>query len=252
MEGGSTGTSSAAGTYSPPESKLASGKQESTAGKSSKRGPRKLNKIGRRYQLAAELITTVPWLHNANRARIAWIIRDLADAGWTALEVQAAAERLPLPARGAFRPSGLLASRLASCHLLYTTQDRRRVLVEDWQDCHTAARDRHQEHALTSQGPSRQSVRNLMAEAVRRVQEAAWGPAPTDPPADEPDDPTPLRVEDLDKATVLDMRAEATRNPAFILDSIALGMTERDARRLFTNWLVDQAYAADARLTPAF
>jgi hypothetical protein len=29
-------------------------------------------------------------------------------------------------------------------------------------------------------------------------------------------------------------------------------MTERDARRLYTNWLVDQALAADRRLTPAF
>jgi DNA-binding transcriptional ArsR family regulator len=53
MEGGSTGTSSADRTYSPPESKLASGNGESSARKSVKRGPRKLNKIGRRYQLAA-------------------------------------------------------------------------------------------------------------------------------------------------------------------------------------------------------
>jgi hypothetical protein len=257
MEGGTSSTSSTGLTHSPPESKLASGQEKSPTPKQSKRGPRTLNRVGRRYQLAAELIRTVPWLHHANRARIAWIIRHVADAGWTSQEIQAAAERLPLPERGALRPSGLLASRLASCHLLYTTKDRRRVLVEDWRDFRAAEQDRHQEHATFAQGPTRQSVRNLMSEAIRRTRQIATGPIDDTGCHDVPAG-AETSLEDLDNELVTACRAEATADPAVITDALALGMSETDARQLYTHRLVDQALALQAinarraELAPAF
>ncbi|NUS26772.1 MAG: helix-turn-helix transcriptional regulator [Streptomyces sp.] len=274
MEGGSTDTSSADRTYSPPESKLASGQSESTTEKFNNcgqipnkgsqnpkklhKGDRKLNKVGRRYQLAAELIQLVPWLRRASTPRIAWIIRHVADAGWTALEVQAIAEQeRPILANQVRRPSGLLADRLGNLHNLYATPERRQTAVQAWQDSRSQEQARHGEaaqHADHVHGPTDADVRDLFREASRRVRQIAAGAPLVEPPAADVDDPAPLTIHDLDKATVLDMRAEGARNPAFILDSIDLGMTEQDARRLFTNWLVDQALAAQRRaeLTPAF
>jgi hypothetical protein len=52
-------------------------------------------------------------------------------------------------------------------------------------------------------------------------------------------------IDDLTRQEVIDLRAEAVGNPDLVLDMIqALG--ERDARRLYTNRLVDQALALEA------
>jgi DNA-binding transcriptional ArsR family regulator len=238
MQGGTSAGSSAAGTHSPSESKLASGEGKSPTPKQSKRGPRTLNKVGRRYQLARELTQTVPWMQGASVSRIAWIVRHVADAGWTALEVQAAAERLPVPARGAFRPSGLLASRLASCHLLYTTTDRRRVLVEDWQDSRRAAQDRHQDIHIPQQGPRSAAARRAMDEAFAAIQ--ARLTADTTPV-----DASPLTLEDLTRDEIVQMRVDAMADPDLILTSIELA-GEDYTRRLYTNRLVDQTLALEA------
>lgn len=262
MEGGSTGTSSADRTYSPPESKLASGNGESSTRKQSKRGPKKLNKVGRRYQLAKELIQLVPWLRNASIPRIAWIIRHVADAGWTALEVQAAAERL-VADREPRRPSAVLAYRLASCHLLYTTPEHRRMLVEDWQDSRRAEQARHDDTAGYDdfggdQGPSTTSVQALMREAARRVDEIAHGPRACDDEGafdiDCENGTPPLDLADLDPEWIKQVRKDAANDLSSITLALASGLNERDARRLYTNWLVDQALAAQRRadLTPAF
>jgi hypothetical protein len=257
MEGGSTGTSSAAGTYSPPESKLASGQEKSPTPKQSKRGPRTLNRVGRRYQLARELIQLVPWLKGASIPRIAWIIRHVADAGWTALEVQAAAERL-VSDREPRRPSAVLAYRLASCHLLYTTPERRKVLVQDWQDSRHAEQARHQDadySALNADHtPARVSVRSIVREAIRRTRQIAAGPVNDADCFDIPVEtaPEPVALEGMDRQTVLEMRAAAEIDPEFICNALATGMSEHDARRLFTNRLVDQALNAQRTLTPAF
>jgi hypothetical protein len=253
MQGGTSSGSSAAGTYSPSESKLASGEGKSTTPKSSKRGPRKLNQVGRRYQLARELTQTVPWLQGASVPRIAWIIRHVADAGWTGLEVQAAAERLPVPERGAFRPSGLLASRLASCHLLYTTPARRQVLVEDWQDSRRAAQDRHDDAGFTDLGEGPKSL------AARRAWDEAFNVISGRLAADMPEtELAPLSsIDDLTRQEVIDLRLEGMQRPEVVLDMIA-ALGERDARRLYTNRLVDQTLALEAiharrnTLAPAF
>ncbi|KFG02568.1 hypothetical protein IQ62_01225, partial [Streptomyces scabiei] len=134
MQGGTSTGSSTAGTHSPSEAKLASGSSQSPTPKSSKRGQRTLNRVGRRYQLARELIQMVPWLSRASAPRIAWIIRHAADAGWTALEVQAIAEWEPVHADDARRPSGLLAYRLGDRHQLFDTPAKRRTAVQAWQE----------------------------------------------------------------------------------------------------------------------
>jgi hypothetical protein len=252
MQGGTTRTSSAAGTHFPPEAELASGKAKSPTPKSSKRKPRPLNKVGRRYQLAGELIARVPWLKGASRARIAWIVRHVADAGWTALEVQAAAERL-VSDQEPRRPSAVLAYRLASCHLLYTTPERRRVLVEDWQDSRRAQQTRHAKNAFQDLGTGPRSVaaRRAVDEAFAAIQ-ARLAPA-----VEEPADQAPLMLEDLTKDEIVALRLDAMRDPALILSALEL-LGERDTRRLYTNRLVDQALALEAinnrrhTLTPAF
>lgn len=252
MEGGSTGTSSADRTYFPPESKLASGQEKSQHPKKAKRGQRTLNKVGRRYQLAAELIAQVPWLRGAAVPRIAWIIRHVADAGWTVLEVQAAAERL-VSDKEPRRPSAVLAYRLASCHLLYTTPGRRKMLVEDWQDSRRAEQSRHADTAFDDlgTGPKSPAARRAVDEAFAAIQARLTPQMPEV-------ELSPLdSIDDLTRQEVIDLRAEAVGNPDLVLDMIqALG--ERDARRLYTNRVVDQMLALDAinarhnTLTPAF
>ena len=259
MQVGTSSTSSANRTYSPPESKLASGRKSSPTPKRPKRGPRTLNKIGRRYQLARELIQLVPWLRSASVPRIAWIIRHVADAGWTALEVQAAAERL-VSDKEPRRPSAVLAYRLASCHLLYTTPERRKVLVEDWQDSRRAEQARHAEaaqHADHTHGPASITVQELYAEAVRRVdaiadrQEHGTDEHPLfEIQVDTAPDVLPL--EELDRAFIKLVRADAAKDLTTITAAIDSGLPESEARRLYTNWLVDQALAEARRLTPAF
>jgi hypothetical protein len=261
MQVGTSGTSSADRTYSPPESKLASGTGKSQPRKKPNRGPRKLNKIGRRYQLAKELIQLVPWMKGAAVPRIAWIIRHAADAGWTALEVQAIAEQdRPILAADVRRPSGLLADRLSSLHLLYTTPERRKTAVEAWQDSRIQEKARHAEaaqHADTVQGPASVSVRSLFGAAVRRPREIAAGPVDEAACHDIPAG-AETGLEELDAELVAACRAEALKDPSVITGAINSGLPERDARRLYTSRLVDQALALEAiasrnaTLPPAF
>jgi hypothetical protein len=254
MEGGSTGTSSAAGTYSPPESKLASGQEKSPTPKKAKRGPRKLNKIGRRFQVAAELIRTVTWLQHANRERIAWVIGKFTDNGWTAREIRAAAELTPLPARGVSRPSGLLASRLASKYLVFDTPSKRAELVAMWEDSRHAAQERHDEDGYSDlgQGPKSVAARRAMDEAFALIQERLTASTPT------VELPPLASIEDLTRDEIIAMRVEAMKDPQVIFDALE-DLGERDARRLYTNRLVDQTLALEAiharrsaTFTPAF
>ncbi|MGW3403423.1 helix-turn-helix domain-containing protein [Streptomyces zhihengii] len=246
MQGG-TSTSSTAGTTSlPPESELASGQADSPTPKSSSKG-RGLNRVGRRYQLARELIAQVPWLGRASVPRIAWIVRHVADAGWTVTEVQAIAEQdHPLTAADVRRASGMLAHRLKGVHQLYPTQEQRARLVDHWRDNRTTALARHQDHDHGYVGgPERMSVRRILASAVQRMTELAAGAVVVDAIVTA-DDTTAL--EDLDRATVIDLRAAAERDPAVIHACIDTA-GEEYARRLYTNRLVDQVLAADRSST---
>jgi biotin operon repressor len=164
MQGGTSTVSSTGSTSSPSETELASGEADRPTPKKSNRGPRKLNKVGRRMQLASELISQVPWLGDASRPRISWIVRHVADAGWTALEVQAIAEQdAPLSAADVRRCSGMLAHRLKGVHLLYKTQAQRDQLVEHWRTSRTAERARHNGYENGLDGGSDQIVAQVVA-----------------------------------------------------------------------------------------
>ncbi|MFE5030211.1 winged helix-turn-helix domain-containing protein [Streptomyces sp. NPDC056656] len=236
----------------PSESKLASGQEKSPAAMKSNSGPRKLNKVGRRYQLADELVAMVPWLGNASRARIAWIVRHVADAGWTALEVQAVAEQMPMTTYGVRRCSGFLAYRIAGAHQLFTTPERRRTAVDAWQESRLAERQRHSgyDEGFTG-GPSSPAVQQLVAEAFARVGTAASRGADCYV-IDLENTPDQLDLEALDRGFIKQVRADAAADLTLILAALDIGMPETDARRLYTHWLVDQALAGAQRLAPAF
>ncbi|MEV6954662.1 helix-turn-helix domain-containing protein [Streptomyces sp. NPDC051183] len=153
--------SGAGGSLLPPEAELAGGKRIGKRG--SGRGGR-LNVVGRRHQLAGELIREVGWLGRCQVPRIAWIVRHVADAGWTAAEVRAWLH-LRGEADAVRRPSGLLATLLAGAERLLDTPAKRADAVTAWRDSPAAARRRHGSWAPAPCGPRGLAVRRLVAAA---------------------------------------------------------------------------------------
>ncbi|WP_436766119.1 helix-turn-helix domain-containing protein [Streptomyces sp. URMC 123] len=164
MGGGSCSVSSAGTPSFPPESKLASGQSDSPTPKKVKRGRRKLNAVGRRFQLAAELIRRVPWLGRASVPRIAWIVREVADAGWTAEQVIAFLDCGDAPGT-VHRPSGFLAGRLAGAVALWPTEEGRERAVQAYRDSRRAEKARHREWEGAWRAPRSRAVRRMVAEA---------------------------------------------------------------------------------------
>jgi DNA-binding transcriptional ArsR family regulator len=250
MQGGTSASSPAGTSTSPSETELASGPSQSPTQKKSSRSPKKLNKIGRRYQLARELISVVPWLRQASVPRIAWIVRHLADAGWTVAEVCAFLSLAEVPA--ARRPSGMLAYRLKGAHQLWATASQRAAGVEAWHRAEEQRR-RHRIDAVRTERETAGEVTHATSArvaqewntAVLRTQEAAGTHDATCHSAED------LRaLEDLSRDEVKQHRAWAEQDPGFILAALDAGMTEHDARRLYTNRLVNRALCTG--LTPAF
>ncbi|MEV7157136.1 helix-turn-helix domain-containing protein [Streptomyces misionensis] len=230
-----TSTSSPAGTTSlPPESKL--GNSKSTSAERKQGGPRRLNTIGRRYQLAFELVQQLDWLSRAAVPRIAWICRDVADAGWTATEVIAVVSQDSPPYR-VRRPSGFLAGRLNGAHLLYDTPAKRRALVEWWRTSRKTARDRHAEWAGDWRPPASRAVARRVNEALTNVNRSVGGPALDSLPMDADG---LADLEQLTRDEIVDLRAAALKDTGLITTTIAV-CGEAYARRLFTSRLVDQA-----------
>ncbi|MCQ1579329.1 helix-turn-helix domain-containing protein [Streptomyces parvus] len=182
--GTSTGVS-AGGTYSPPEDKLASGEAKSPTRKKSTRqagGPRKLNKVGRRFQLARELVQELDWLRGCSVARIAWVARGVADAGWTVTDV-----RGWLHLRGEVtrvrQGSGLLAVLLANAENVLDTPAKRTEAVDQWRGAQEAAR-RHRIEQVRARserydndwtGPSSHRIQQEVAAAFVKVRETPNG-----------------------------------------------------------------------------
>ncbi|MGW7071840.1 hypothetical protein ACWGII_30740 [Streptomyces sp. NPDC054855] len=140
MQVGTSALSTAATTSIPPESKLASGVSESTTAKKSKAkagGRRKLNTVGRRFQLAREL--TLDWLRGCLVPQIAWVARNVADAGWTVTDVRGWLHLRGEAAR-VRRGSGLLAVLLAGAEQVLDTPAKRAHAVEQWRGAQEAAR----------------------------------------------------------------------------------------------------------------
>ncbi|MFI6055461.1 transcriptional regulator [Streptomyces violascens] len=239
MQAGTRGSSPTGGTHLPSESKLDSGQPDSPAPNKQQKKAQRLNKIGRRHQLARELITAVSWLAPASSARIAWIVRHVADTGWSCHQVQAFLGLSPTP-DAARRPSGLLAHRLKGAHLLWDTPDKRQQGTQAWQDSLLSKREQPRNDGPFAElgGPRRASVQRIVAEAVARMNrleetnavEVEAGSDATD-------------LEGLSPDQIVDMRAAALKDPALIHSAIDLA-GEDYARRLYTNRLVDQALTA--------
>ncbi|MER5974601.1 transcriptional regulator [Streptomyces sp. NPDC002055] len=185
MQVGTSALSTAGTTSLPPESKLASGEAKSPTPKKSKAkagGRRKLNVVGRRFQLARELTQELDWLRGCSVPRIAWVARGVADAGWTVTDVRGWLHLRGEAAR-VRRGSGLLAVLLAGAETALNTPAKRADAVEQWRGAQEAARrDRVQQvRARTERydgdwhAPSSRAVQEEVEAAFAQVRDAANG-----------------------------------------------------------------------------
>jgi DNA-binding transcriptional ArsR family regulator len=240
MEGGSSVCVSDGPSLLPPESKLASGEQSKRTGNEDPaaggggRKRRVLNRVGRRYQLAFELVQQVPWLNRAAVPRIAWVVRELADAGWTAEEVLGWLETTQAPSQ-VRRPSAFLAARVRAVHLVITTPVQRAALAEARRDSRHSQAARHTEAWDQDWTPPRSQA--TRREVEQRLSELGRGPLQADAPVYGEDDQ--VLLEDLTRAEVLQLRDLARNRPELVVMAFE-SMGEAYARRLYTNAVVDQ------------
>jgi DNA-binding transcriptional ArsR family regulator len=216
MQVGTSSVSTAGTTSLPPESKLASGGSKSPTPKKSKAkagGRRKLNVVGRRFQLARELTQELDWLRGCSVPRIAWVARNVADAGWTVTDVRGWLHFRGEAAR-VHRGSGLLAVLLAGAENVLDTPEKRAEAVEQWRGAQEAAR-RHriqQVRARTErfegdwQAPSSRAVQGDVEKAFAQVREVANGGRRQDQDHAADDQAPPL---ELSKQERDDLRATA-------------------------------------------
>ncbi|MER5277718.1 helix-turn-helix domain-containing protein [Streptomyces sp. NPDC002809] len=247
MQVGTSALSSTGASTSPSETKLASGSDIHPTQKKAHRGPQKLNRVGRRYQLAQELITNVPWLAAASAPRISWIARHCADAGWTWREVQAAAEEHnPIDPADARRPSGLLAHRLKGVHRLYAAPASRALMVTAWEDSRAQEHFRHS--CYDQPAPVTVPTRHTADQAMRTIHAVLSQPSTEDVTLHAGGS---IDITALTREEVLQHRANALNDPGYIEGMLVI-LGDRDTRRLLTNRLVDQALTLLRLNTPTF
>ncbi|MFB7378209.1 hypothetical protein ACFC6U_29000 [Kitasatospora purpeofusca] len=94
----------------------------------------------------------MPWLRRALVPRVAWMVKEVADAGWTWEEVAAWLTSTEAPEHGVHRPTGLLGHRLRGATAVpgWTTPADRARAVERWRDSRSAARARHDRTATAA------------------------------------------------------------------------------------------------------
>lgn len=214
-------------------------------------GRRTLNKVGRRFRLAAELVREVGWLAKASVPRVAWVVGAVSDAGWTCDQVAAWLATVDAPTEGARRPSGLLASRLRGVTTLpgWRTATERAGQVEHWRDSARAARARHSEHLWMSgtwQLPVTPELAADVESAFAAVDQARDGDGVSVHHVDD----QVLELEDLTPDQVIEMRALGEQDHDAVLSTIDL-MGEDFARRLYTNRLVDWVLHRQRTAAPA-
>ncbi|WP_037691205.1 hypothetical protein, partial [Streptomyces scabiei] len=104
-----------------------------------------------------------------------------------------------------------------------------------------------------SGGPQSAAARRAVDEAFNAIRDHLTADATDTISVEE----TTVRLEDLTRDEVIQMRADAARDHGLIFAAIDI-LGEPDARRLYTNRLVDQALALkaiadrNATITPAF
>ncbi|MFD3516303.1 helix-turn-helix domain-containing protein [Streptomyces sp. NPDC058657] len=218
----------------PSESKLASGPKKSPTPKQQRRRPQKLNRVGRRWQLARQLLQQVPWLTGTSLPRIAWIVGPLADAGWSVDEVRAliALGSDPYEVR---RPSGLLAARLRS-HEMWAAPGRRAALVEGWRDSRAATSERHAEWTAPQ-------VRAAKAPRVRAALADVFDQfnGRRQPGAVEVAAGAAADLSALDEAALAEQKTAALADPGLVLAALDGGAPEDLVRHLYSDQAVDQA-----------
>ncbi|WP_406483816.1 transcriptional regulator [Streptomyces platensis] len=264
MGGGADGSSTAGATYSPPESKLASGASKSPTPKKSKAkaGRRTLNRVGRRYQLARELTEELDWLRGCSVPRIAWVARHIADAGWSTTDVHAWLAFRGEAAR-VRRASGLLATLLKDAEKILDTPEKRQLAREQWRAGQEAARReriqqvraRHERFEGDWQPPTSRAVQQQVDAAFAAVREVASGRTrfDADPGQALPD--LPDGVASLDEAEIAQARAEAAQRLALgdtdVIEDAVAAMGPELAEQLYGRTLLRRArqLAAGSRST---
>jgi DNA-binding transcriptional ArsR family regulator len=244
MEGGCCSCLSDGSLHLPPEAELASGNEDRTTGQkqqgSSGSGRRRLNRVGRRYQLAWQLIQQVPWMSRAVVPRIAWIVREVADAGWTVDEVRAWLDLRQDPEK-VHRPSAFLATRLVGATDVWADVQARRRGVDAWRDNQRAAAARHVQWDGTWTGPRSEAVRREVAAVLSSPVHLPWDEnAWVYHPGDQ------VLLEELSRQEVLQLRALAQANPDLVLMAIR-SQGELFARRLYTHAVVEQVLRVQAQ-----
>ncbi|WP_345679965.1 helix-turn-helix domain-containing protein [Yinghuangia aomiensis] len=267
MQARTSGSSTGLSPVVPLETGLASGTHDHAPGTDTTTAPstaaeqqtapceprrRALNKVGRRFHLAAALVREISWLAKASVPRVAWVVGEVSDAGWTCAEVAAWLATVDAPAAGARRPSGLLASRLRGVTTLrgWRTAAERAVQVEHWRDSARAARARHAEHVWMSgtwQLPVTAEPAADVESAFASVDQARDG---VDGATVHHVDDQVLELEDLTRDEVLQLRRLGEQDHDAVLSTIDL-MGEAFARRLYTNRLVDWVLHKQRTAAPA-
>jgi len=248
MQVGTSGLSTAGTTSLPPESKLASGVSKSPTPKKSNGkagGRRKLNTVGRRFQLARELTQELDWLRGCSVPRIAWVARSVADAGWTVTDVRA---WLHFRGEAAHvrRGSGLLAVLLSNAVTVLDTPAKRADAIEQWRGAQEAARRERirQVRARTEryegdwQAPVSRSVLREVEAAFAKVRGLSHGGRHQDQDHASDGQDVPLEMSEQErKDLVATARGELMRGETTLITS----MHPDAARQIFGERLVRRA-----------
>jgi hypothetical protein len=189
------------------------------------------------------LIQQVPWLSRAASARVAWVIRDVADAGWTLPQVMGWLTTREVPDQIG-RPVAFLAARLAGAVQVTTTVEQRERLAEAWRDDLRAAAGRHAEWAGGWAPPRARQVQALVADAF-----AGPAPEPVVPGAHVHGVGDELLLDDLAEHELFAVRSMAKQRPDLVRMAVQV-QGEAYARRLYTSVVVDRALAMVPRPRP--
>jgi hypothetical protein len=155
----------------------------------------------------------VPWLRPADKDRIAWVVGNVADAGWSADEVLAALDLRQEPPGGVRRASGFLAARLRGMATMpgWTTRQQRQVQVDHRNAAVDAARKDRIQQVRNSQERTEGAWQAPRSAAVRREVDQLLGEAfaPTLPAGNEPGLPELSGPQDMTAAEIAQMRQAA-------------------------------------------